>query len=1309
MDTNNQNDVQLSAGLDATGVERGAAAVVSSMENMAGKAVQSTRKVGKGADAMAEGIDKAAGKTERATNRFASMLQRMTAAELAAAEGGRNSGKYLEIRAQQLGVNAAAVKPLIAQYEAARRAADMASGSLDKMGVSAKQTAAAMRGVPAQFTDIFTSLQGGQAPLTVLLQQGGQLKDMFGGVGNAARALGGYVLSLVNPFTIAAAAAGALALAYKAGAGEAQAFQSTLILSGQAAGVTAGQLSDMAAAVRAIGAGSQGRASEVLNQLANLGGVGVENLERYTAAALRLESAGGPAAEETAKAFAALAKEPLAASLKLNESTNYLTASLYEQIKALDEQGRHVEAATLAQSAYADAINNRAPALLQNLGLVERAWLAIKTAGKAALDEILDVGRQGGTQQNIKDLQTRIALTEAGNYSRSELPGLRAQLAALQAAAKLQGDAAALAAEQARQVKLLADYRKDELAYLPKIQQYQAAVLKTVTEGVAAGEKSEAIQRRVAALKDKYFSEPTKKAGKSDAQKALEAEAKATLEAASAQEKYFEGLDKGLAAGERDLKQLRDRYVELVAGKQVLADVVTQELEQQAVLLEIQAIRMLDKNLDVAEYERRQARIAQLRQEIALRQGLATVAAAKEADAAAQKAAKELADASAKAARDAAREWERAAQQIEQALTDALMRGFESGKGFVQNMRDTIVNIFKTMVLRPIVQAVVQPVVGTVAGYLGYGAPAGAASGGGGGLGANVGTAATLGSLGAFGTFGTAFGMGSSLAGAGYMGTALGASGTMIGAGNYAAGFGMGAGALAGPAAIAAIYANVASSAYDDGFRRNQARNVINPAGGALLGGLGGLYGSLSADVATGLSKLGLSDKWADILSGATAWAKTFGRAAPKVKNSGISGTIDGGDFTGSAFADIVEKGGIFRSDKKYTKTSALPEEIGRLLDDSAKSVLSKAQEYAKVLGLPATAMGSLTKDIKVSLGKDAEANKKAILDALASYGDALVAGWTEALKPLAIYGETTSQTVDRVATSLGTVNDLLRELGLTLLQTNVAGAGSAVALAEAFGGLDALKQSTASYYEQFYSDAERAATLTAKVGDALSGVGLSLPGTREQFRALVEAADLTTEAGRQQYATLLGVADAFAQITDSGKDLLAAGKGVADYIAELRGAATGGTSLLSARAVYQADLASARNGDVAATGRIVGDAKALVDAVRAAAADPVALARETSRIAAELQSLPAMLTWRDQMQTPAPPPAAAPQSSDVRTIMPVGSYAQAAASGAVSEQLADLEDALKSGIETVALNTGKTVKILDRMVENGQTVGWVA
>ena len=83
------------------------------------------------------------------------------------------------------------------------------TNSVNMMGMSAGQMANNMRMLPMQLTDIVTGLASGQAPLTVLLQQGGQLKDTFGGVGNAARALGGYVAGLVNPFTLAAAAGGA--------------------------------------------------------------------------------------------------------------------------------------------------------------------------------------------------------------------------------------------------------------------------------------------------------------------------------------------------------------------------------------------------------------------------------------------------------------------------------------------------------------------------------------------------------------------------------------------------------------------------------------------------------------------------------------------------------------------------------------------------------------------------------------------------------------------------------------------------------------------------------------------------------------------------------------------------------------------------------------------------------------------------------------------------------------------------------------------------------------------------------------------
>ncbi|MGQ7862592.1 phage tail tape measure protein [Pseudomonas sp. 32A] len=60
---------------------------------------------------------------------------------------------------------------------------------LRKTGISSGQTQAALRQLPAQFTDIFTSLAGGQNPLMVLIQQGGQIKDSFGGIGPTMDAL----------------------------------------------------------------------------------------------------------------------------------------------------------------------------------------------------------------------------------------------------------------------------------------------------------------------------------------------------------------------------------------------------------------------------------------------------------------------------------------------------------------------------------------------------------------------------------------------------------------------------------------------------------------------------------------------------------------------------------------------------------------------------------------------------------------------------------------------------------------------------------------------------------------------------------------------------------------------------------------------------------------------------------------------------------------------------------------------------------------------------------------------------------------
>jgi phage-related minor tail protein len=96
--------------------------------------------------------------------------------------------------------------------------------------------------VPAQITDIVSGLATGQRPLSVLLQQGGQLKDMFGGIVPAAKALGSSLFALINPATLLAGAAVALFAAWKSGSDEQVAFQKAIINTGNYAGYTAQQL-----------------------------------------------------------------------------------------------------------------------------------------------------------------------------------------------------------------------------------------------------------------------------------------------------------------------------------------------------------------------------------------------------------------------------------------------------------------------------------------------------------------------------------------------------------------------------------------------------------------------------------------------------------------------------------------------------------------------------------------------------------------------------------------------------------------------------------------------------------------------------------------------------------------------------------------------------------------------------------------------------------------------------------------------------------------------------------------------------------
>lgn len=1171
--------VQLESAVDPSGAKTGFDQIKHDAHVMARAVAQAGGEAGAGLEKVGAGGAAAAAKVDSSTRSIVASIQRTTAATEA---GGRGTAAYFEAIAKQRGISTDALKPYLDQLRAAEAAQARAAGGIDKMGISAAQTTAALRGIPAQFTDIVTSLTAGQNPMQVFLQQGGQLKDMFGGAGNAARALGGYVAGLVSPLTLTAGAVAALAAGYALGAAETSGFTRALVLSGNQAGATTQQLHAAAAAAAELSGGSQRRAAEVLTEIAGSGDVAATNLARFTAAAIALERAGGPAAEETAKALASLAREPLAGALKLNEATGFLTRSTYEHIKSLSEQGRTVDAARVAQVAYAEALEQRAPQILEQLGYVERAWQKIKDLTAGAVSALASVGRPADTiGREIEALEARIAsnnrdIATGGQTAReaSERGNaiLTQRLRILQQAAGFEALSATYQAQAQEQIRARADFDKQGLQYLDTRAKAERDITQIRELGARAGATEVEIERRIAEYRAKAFSSDNKSAARDlqqqvsllnelsglsssyaqDLQRlnaaraaglvnderygellrelvsrqpfakkaaeeiadAVKKEADATAAAVRERERYLGTLAKDNDAGERSLDQLRDELVLLTAGKEAVRARVALRIEEQIQQLEIQAIRQADRNLDEEAAEALRERIRQLRQELALRSGIDKATDAKEA-----------ADATHKAGEASLQEWKRINDQIGQSLTDAIMEGGKSGA-------DLLKDYFRTLVLRPIVQAIVQPVSNAVLQMFGMGAAGGVggATGGAGPYGQLISQAGNwamdlyrqyAGSTAGLATGATNAALIESASGtAGY--GASSASGTAASSALNSAGFwGMVASAFVG-------VLNASTKDYERGW------NTESMPGWAMNGKWNAAYDFWD--------KVGISDKWAQILSGQTLFARAIGRKAPEVQQQGVTGSFGGGDFSGQMFADWRAKGGWFRSDKTGTNFAALDEDLGAVLDSGSKATLAQVERYAEVLGLPAERLSQITSQARVVLTGNAEQDQKAILEAIGQYSKVLSESFTTALTPFKRAGEDVEETLARLAT-LQTFSENLNDLGGVFSKVAGLGIDAREALIEMAGGMDVLQQQAQGFVQNYYGRDEIAGLKARELQDVMRGLGITQDvNTKDQFRALVEGTDVSTTAGQERLVTLLQASQEFAQVaeylSETGKSL---------------------------------------------------------------------------------------------------------------------------------------------------------------------------
>lgn len=1209
--------------------------------SMAQSVEQSGQKAAKGLGGIGTGGEQAAKKLDGSTRSIIGSIQRTTATMEA---GEKGTAKYFEALGKQRGVSGDVLEPYLAQLRKAELAQAASVKGLGSMEMSAKATAAAMRGVPAQITDIAVSLQGGQRPLTVLLQQGGQLKDMFGGVGAATRALTTTFVGMINPVTVLGSGLVALGTAYYQGSKERDAFVRSIVLTGNASGVTAGQLRDYARQIDAV-VGTQAQAAAGLAAFAAAGIRGGDELKRYTQTAIEWEKATGQAVEKTAEQFASLQKDPLVAVLKLNEGTNFLTTSVYEQIKALEQQGDKAGAAQVAMEALDSAMRERSQAIQENLGYIERGWNAITGAAKEAWDAMLNMGRSSTLGDEISRVQAEIdkrmtqplavdnpamrASREKGiaNLQR-ELGLLQEKFAAeeLNAAAKAESNrvaqagfefdkkyASALQNEISLKDKLVRARKEAEaagkseaditkvLAYVTEehnkslkkgdggrksAESSYKTLMVAINQSVAASENELKVGEKLTEsqkLRLKYEQElATRKRAFTEQEKqnietglraaeAAEKEAAAYKELAKAWEDDAKAFDAHIKKQQAQVASINSTVDKLRLEEEGHILAAAANISHAEAMERITLARLQEAEAQMLQGAGSQEGIALIQQEIAARKELLGVLG--------QKAAR---DANKKAAEDAAKEWDKTAQTIGNTLSDYIMSGGQDAATYLKRL-------FSTLVLQPVVQAGVQGVMG----MLGIGG--GASASGGGALGSlsNASSIASFarnaqsyfsvakqffaGSMSAGNAAGTLYanasgtGLNGLIASQGGWGTAGSSTG--------------GLGGLASAWPLAIVAGMLASNKlFDAGFSAN------NFSSSQKIGDIGNYFQTKTLAPVFG-------EKFANILTGAPVanyvWNKVssilgFGSDRPEsARLGGAYSTAGLNDYQVSSALGLNKD---FKKAVESRSNAALDTAVQSLVM-SITGAYNSLGKYTggKKLGATAAFADEPNLDDRYSW---------AAFQLFDELSGKVLANWNsgKALDPdgekafAVLSGKMSAAMVAELKSAdiPGWMHQVLDSLGSAITLDGLSGAMQQIALIDAAfegwkdsvvgfeklngvvqttllnvsGGLEALTTNVSGYYQNFYSEQERAAITTRQLTEALGEYGVALPNSKEDFRELIEQQLAAGDAGAELAAVLLGMQGIFSSVATTWKtELDGMSKEVADFFGAVHESIAGVTA----------------------------------------------------------------------------------------------------------------------------------------------------
>ncbi|HGK3928042.1 TPA: phage tail length tape measure family protein [Klebsiella pneumoniae] len=274
-----------------------------------------------------------------------------------------------------------------------------------RAGISIGQYNNAMRMLPAQLTDVATQLAGGQSPWLILLQQGGQVKDSFGGLIPTFRGLLGAVSPLAVGVAALTAAGAGIGYIFYQGTSTLSDFNKTLTLSGNTAGLTTDRMLALAKSGQQAGL-TFDQTTDSLSALINAGVGAGARFDELSQSVAKFSTASGIPIEKVAEAFGKLTNDPTSGLIAMAQQFHNVTAEQIDYVAQLQRSGDEAAALQAANDAATKGFNTQTQSLIDNMGTIERSADSLKRAFKSMWDAALDLGRPDTAGEMVSKAQS---------------------------------------------------------------------------------------------------------------------------------------------------------------------------------------------------------------------------------------------------------------------------------------------------------------------------------------------------------------------------------------------------------------------------------------------------------------------------------------------------------------------------------------------------------------------------------------------------------------------------------------------------------------------------------------------------------------------------------------------------------------------------------------------------------------------------------------------------------------------------------------------------------------------------------------